>query len=519
MLVLLMLVGCHFPYKPWVLVEITNVSDGQQVLLNQEMYFSVLARSSQGIAKIEMYLNGELESIESPPIGHPREFNTGFSVHPQIAGNTIVSVVAVDHKGTVSKPFNISLEVVTTIEEIDQQTTPTPTLSIEEIAGTQTAQANCTNDALFVEHVTIPENTKISANTNFTKIWRVKNTGSCDWSGYQIVHVSGNILGARSPRVLPVINAGSNADLVIDMVAPASPGTHMGIWRIQAGDGALFGPDLIINIIVPELPTNTPVPTATPTQTPSPTPIPTQTFTPTPLAINVQQISEQISIPANTTENKTIVCPAGSVVVSGGYSHQADIRVWQSMKSENGWHITATNSHTGPRNLTITATCLFNSNGTSNSVYEEKSAVPNGLTQISVNCPSGSLVTGGGWSIENNLGLIVFQSTKSGNGWQVDLYNPTDKSPDITVYAICLNGVSGSTFQNESIKNKVPPNSTASAQKDCPMGSFVTGGGYAIDKELTLFHTTKEGNGWINYVTNPTSVEKRLDTFVICYQP
>jgi hypothetical protein len=54
---------------------------------------------------------------------------------------------------------------------------------------------------------------------------------------------------------------------------------------------------------------------------------------------------------------------------------------------------------------------------------------------------------------------------------------------------------------------------------NCPAGSYVTGGGFIIDQELTLFQTTQEDNGWINFVSNPTDEDKRLDTFTICYQP
>jgi hypothetical protein len=189
------------------------------------------------------------------------------------------------------------------------------------------------------------------------------------------------------------------------------------------------------------------------------------------------------------------------------------------MKDGNGWRITATNSHTAARNLTVTATCMLNSNGTSSVVSEEKPAQPNDFTQISVNCPSGAIVSGGGWAVENNTAVNIYHSSISGNGWQINVNNPTGNSPKIAAYAICLSSVSGTTTQREKTENKVPPNSTASAQMNCPAASHVTGGGFSMDRELTLFHTAKENNGWINHVSNPTGEVKRLDTFTICYQP
>jgi len=206
-------------------------------------------------------------------------------------------------------------------------------------------------------------------------------------------------------------------------------------------------------------------------------------------------------------------------VVSGGFSHQAGVQVWQSMKDGNGWRIAATNSDTAARSLNVTATCIFNSNGTVNIASQEQPAKPNNFTQITAECPSGSIVTGGGWDVDNNTFINVYQSFKSDNGWQVNFNNPNNSASKVTAYAICLTGVPGSTSQKEKTENIIPPNSTANAQMNCPFGSFATGGGFSIDRDLILYHSAKEINGWANYVSNPTGEEKRLDTFVVCYQP
>jgi len=402
-------------------------------------------------------------------------------------------------------------------DETPAQPTLTQTVSPEELALTQTAQASCTNSASFVEHVTIPINTSVTANSNFTKIWRVNNNSTCDWSGYQVVHTSGNIMGANSPKALPVVNAGVNADIVVDMVAPGTPGSYSAIWRIQAGDGSQFGPELMVSIIVPDLPTDTPLPTATFTTTPTPTS--TQTPAPTSGPVSVQQISEQINIQPNTTENTTVNCPSGSAVVSGGFSHPIGIRVWQSIKDGNGWRIFATNNLTQAGTLTVTATCLFNSGGTSDQTSTQQNAQPNDFTQLTTTCPAGSIVTGGGWMIGENSSIQVYQSSKSDNGWQIFINNPTNTTPLINVYAVCLSGAPGNTSQDVSLENMIPPNDTADAEKLCPSGTFVTGGGFMMDLELNLFNTSMFQNGWVNSVGNPSGEEKRLDTFAICYSP
>ncbi len=527
MLTIIILTSCHFPGQPWVLVEITSHEDGQSIVQYEEVRIVTGARSSQGIDKVELYINGELEHIDEPPMGFPREFTSDQPWMPVAEGRVIVSVIAIDRRGNASEPFSITLQVVATPDEIDTEPTPTPTVSPEDLALTQTAQASCTNSATFIEHVTIPINSSVRANSNFTKIWRVNNNGTCDWAGYQVVHTSGNIMGANSPKALPVVNAGANADIVVDMVAPDTPGSHSAIWRIQAGDGTLFGPELIVSINVPELPTDTPEPTATFTSTPTftvtptLTPSPTSTRTPPPTLppLSVQQISEQITIPANNTDNRTVNCPSGSVVVSGGFSHPTEVRVWQSMKHGNGWRVFATNNHSSARTITITATCLLNSGGTSEQTITKQNANPNGFTNLTTTCPAGSIVTGGGWMIGNNSAIQIYQSSRSGNGWQIETNNPTSNTPEINVYAICLSRVPGSTTQEVSSENMIPPNETADAEKLCPSGTFVTGGGFMMDIGLNLYNTSVFQNGWFNSVRNPTGEEKRLDTFAICYSP
>ena len=521
LLAVIILTSCHFPGTPWVLVEITSHEEGQSVVQYEETRIITEARSSQGIDKVELYINGELEHIDEPPMGFPRDFTADQPWMPVAEGEVIISVIAIDRRGTASEPVSISLKVVETEDDIDTDLTPTPTLSPEDIALTQTAQASCTNSATFVEHVTIPLNASVRANSNFTKIWRINNNGTCDWSGYRVAHTSGNIMSANSPKSLPVVNAGANADIVVDMVAPETPGSHSAIWRIQGPDGTFFGPDLPISINVPELPTDTPEPTPTFTATPTLTPIPTATRTPTATRppLNVQQISEQITIPQNNTENRTVNCPSGSVVVSGGFSHQIGVRVWQSMKHGNGWRVYATNNHTSSRTITITATCLFNSGGASDQTITTENANPNDFTLINTTCPAGSIVTGGGWKIGENSPIQIFHSSQSGNGWQIEVNNPTSNRPEINIYAICLSGVSGRTTQEESLNNIVPPNETGDVEKLCPSGTFVTGGGFNMDLALDLYNSSIFQNGWVISVRNPTGEERRLDTFAICFSP
>ncbi len=228
----------------------------------------------QGISSVELYISGVLLETTDPPDGTPKEFTADQAFTPTEEGNVIITVVAYDTKGNHSEPVSIALTVVQSLEgvtETVESPTPTITLTPQGLDQTQTASVGCTNDASFVSDVTIPDNTVLTAGSNFTKIWRVTNTGSCDWDGYQLVHASNDLLGASSPQAIPQVTAGSNGDLSVDMTAPASPGTYTSSWRIRGSDGSIFGPTLTVIIVIPENATNTPNPTATATVTPTAT--------------------------------------------------------------------------------------------------------------------------------------------------------------------------------------------------------------------------------------------------------
>ena len=70
-IILVTLAGCHFPDQPWVLIEITNLENGQHVLFNEGVLIYAKARSSQGISRVELYINGELTSTQLPARGNP----------------------------------------------------------------------------------------------------------------------------------------------------------------------------------------------------------------------------------------------------------------------------------------------------------------------------------------------------------------------------------------------------------------------------------------------------------------
>ena len=156
--------------------------------------------------------------------------------------------------------------------------TPSPTPA-PDVSG----PGGCTLNARYVADVTVPDDTEFAPGAAFNKVWRVGNSGTCTWeAGTQLVFVSGEPLGGPAAVDVPAVAPGSNTDVSVDLIAPATPGTYRSTWQLQSPEGVRFGSQIYVQIVVPEPATETPTPTETPTDTPTPTKTPTPTTTPTP---------------------------------------------------------------------------------------------------------------------------------------------------------------------------------------------------------------------------------------------
>ncbi len=99
------------------------------------------------------------------------------------------------------------------------------------------------NAAQFVKDVTIADGSILSANSNFTKIWQLKNVGSCTWTtSYDVVFSSGDQMSAPAVIDLPgSVAPGQVIDIPIAMIAPNADGSFRGNWKLRDGSGNVFG--------------------------------------------------------------------------------------------------------------------------------------------------------------------------------------------------------------------------------------------------------------------------------------
>jgi len=120
-----------------------------------------------------------------------------------------------------------------------------PTLAIPTITRAVSPTPAC-DQAQFIRDVTIPDGTVVAPGTTFEKIWRLRNIGTCTWSGYQLVFDSGEAM-SPVPDPIGTVAPGQEVDVSVTFTAPTTNNTYRSYWRVRNASGVLipvsFGTD------------------------------------------------------------------------------------------------------------------------------------------------------------------------------------------------------------------------------------------------------------------------------------
>lgn len=95
-----------------------------------------------------------------------------------------------------------------------------------------------------LEYESVPDGTVYKAERKFTKVWRLKNTGSCTWDkDFSLRFIQGDLIGAGASVPLTAVDIPTwdYATVEVSMKAPAKPGSYQGYWMITSSDGKIFG--------------------------------------------------------------------------------------------------------------------------------------------------------------------------------------------------------------------------------------------------------------------------------------
>lgn len=102
-----------------------------------------------------------------------------------------------------------------------------------------TATQEC-DRAQFITDVTIPDGSIMAPSQVFTKTWRLKNIGTCTWSGYSLVFDEGNSMSGAASTAIGTTTPGASVDISISLTAPVTPGSYRGYWRVRNASGVLI---------------------------------------------------------------------------------------------------------------------------------------------------------------------------------------------------------------------------------------------------------------------------------------
>jgi hypothetical protein len=114
--------------------------------------------------------------------------------------------------------------------------------SLPPVINTSVPVTRC-DWADFVADVTYPDGSVIGRNIPFTKVWRIKNIGTCSWTtNYALVFVDGDAMSVPVAVGLPgIVNPGQTIDIPVNLISPGKDGHYKGYFKLRNASGVLFG--------------------------------------------------------------------------------------------------------------------------------------------------------------------------------------------------------------------------------------------------------------------------------------
>jgi uncharacterized protein YkwD len=100
-----------------------------------------------------------------------------------------------------------------------------------------TPTPSCRDSAVFVEDVNYPDHTRLDPGEEFTKTWKLQNTGTCPWTGYTVAFVSGDDVGAPESVPVPETEGRATVDVSVDLTAPAEDGSYNSSFELRNAEG------------------------------------------------------------------------------------------------------------------------------------------------------------------------------------------------------------------------------------------------------------------------------------------
>ncbi|OQY47151.1 MAG: hypothetical protein B6242_05700 [Anaerolineaceae bacterium 4572_78] len=226
----------------------------QLVPIDQELVIISAHEDPTGVVSVSFFVDGNLISEDTPRF--PQSYfvveHRWIPHTPQTYAIEIIATSADTKTKFIPLTFDVVADenvVVIVDEELSSSppATPTATNSDDYIIM-------CSNNAVLVEDVNIPDGTEIKPNTLFNKTWRVSNNGTCDWQhGYYLDSISEDGFSGERFTFSESVMMNKETDLTISMTTPTQPGTYRSDWQLFTPEGKPFGNVFFVEFVVPDL--------------------------------------------------------------------------------------------------------------------------------------------------------------------------------------------------------------------------------------------------------------------------
>jgi len=172
-------------------------------------------------------------------------------VRTSAAGTVVAQFTLTAAAFTPTTTSSSALSTATTAPQAQVTSTATvpPVAQVTNAEGTTIALCD---DLSFVADVNIPDGTNMSPGQDFTKTWRVKNTGSCTWDAdYKLVYAgyADDMSGQWQP-LTQVVQPGQEVEVSVQFKAPDKVGEYLSAWQMSNPTGITFQQAIYVKIIV-----------------------------------------------------------------------------------------------------------------------------------------------------------------------------------------------------------------------------------------------------------------------------
>jgi hypothetical protein len=256
--------------------------------------------------------------------------------------------------------------------------------------------------------------------------------------------------------------------------------------------------------------------TATLTKTFTTTPTLTSTSTSTPP--HISQTLGRVNVASGGSGSAVATCPAGGIIVGGGFATNTKMVVLKSLKQQNGWLVFATNTSNASQDLNVYGYCLFGVPASTNQVTAS-TLVPKASTgKIVVNCPAGSIMTGGGFATSHIHQPITNSTPTFDNGWYATAENLTESDFELDVYATCLPGVHAAVNIHSSTYS-ILAGKVGGGRANCEGARYIgaSSGGFHLESDLSIYLSSQLSNTyWESYAMNNGIKSRVISVDAVC---